>query len=264
MELADEAVVVFGNPRGGTPRMQEDPKIGIELPLRILVRNDGEQTHACFASQGYNLEAPTDQCYLHSRGDLRGLPHPLLAASLDTAGATPVAALLPQSPAVDGGDPAGCSAPDGSALLTDQIGTPRPQGPTCDIGAFELPQSQRPRKPCRVRVPTDQATLARGLIVSDVVCSRRVIATTSGVLFVASRFGGVQVAPEHSFALTPRTQTINSGSRQRLVLRVAQVAAATVRRASRMHAGVTIAVEFLARQTTGAQSTTTAIAPVTA
>jgi len=44
MELADEAVVVFGNPRAGTPLMQEDPKIGIELPLRILVWNDGEQT----------------------------------------------------------------------------------------------------------------------------------------------------------------------------------------------------------------------------
>ena len=44
MELADEAVVVFGNPRAGTPLMQEDPKIGIELPLRMLVWNDGEQT----------------------------------------------------------------------------------------------------------------------------------------------------------------------------------------------------------------------------
>ena len=44
MELADEAVVVFGNPRAGTPLMQQDPKIGIELPLRMLVWNDGEQT----------------------------------------------------------------------------------------------------------------------------------------------------------------------------------------------------------------------------
>lgn len=49
MELADEAVVVFGNPRAGTPLMQEDPKIGIELPLRMLVWNDGEQTMV-----GYN------------------------------------------------------------------------------------------------------------------------------------------------------------------------------------------------------------------
>jgi len=37
MVLADEAVLIFGNPRAGTPLMQEDPRIGIELPLRMLV-----------------------------------------------------------------------------------------------------------------------------------------------------------------------------------------------------------------------------------
>jgi uncharacterized protein (DUF302 family) len=42
MELADERVVVFGNPRAGTPLMQEDPRIGIELPLRLLVWDGGD------------------------------------------------------------------------------------------------------------------------------------------------------------------------------------------------------------------------------
>jgi uncharacterized protein (DUF302 family) len=37
MDLADEVVVVFGNPRAGTPLMQLDPRIGIELPLRLLL-----------------------------------------------------------------------------------------------------------------------------------------------------------------------------------------------------------------------------------
>lgn len=37
LELADEQVIVFGNARSGTPLMQSDPQIGIELPLRILV-----------------------------------------------------------------------------------------------------------------------------------------------------------------------------------------------------------------------------------
>jgi uncharacterized protein (DUF302 family) len=37
MELADEQVLVFGNPRAGTALMQDDPRIGIELPLRMLV-----------------------------------------------------------------------------------------------------------------------------------------------------------------------------------------------------------------------------------
>ena len=37
MELAPEIVVAFGNPRAGTPLMQDDPRIGVELPLRIVV-----------------------------------------------------------------------------------------------------------------------------------------------------------------------------------------------------------------------------------
>src|SRR5260370_34301409 len=42
LELADEEVVVFGSPRAGTPLMQSDPRVGIELPLRILVWADAE------------------------------------------------------------------------------------------------------------------------------------------------------------------------------------------------------------------------------
>jgi len=41
MELADELVVIFGSPRSGTPLMQSDPRIGIELPLRVLVWREG-------------------------------------------------------------------------------------------------------------------------------------------------------------------------------------------------------------------------------
>lgn len=37
LELADEQVLVFGNPSAGTALMQDDPRIGIELPLRMLV-----------------------------------------------------------------------------------------------------------------------------------------------------------------------------------------------------------------------------------
>ncbi len=43
LELADEEVVVFGNPRAGTALMQSDARIGIELPLRMLVWSDGER-----------------------------------------------------------------------------------------------------------------------------------------------------------------------------------------------------------------------------
>ena len=49
MDLPDEVVIVFGNPRAGTPLMQTDPRVGIELPLRMLVWNQGAQ-----AIVGYN------------------------------------------------------------------------------------------------------------------------------------------------------------------------------------------------------------------
>ena len=42
LELADEQVVLFGNPRAGAPLMQSDPRIGVELPLRILVWADAD------------------------------------------------------------------------------------------------------------------------------------------------------------------------------------------------------------------------------
>jgi uncharacterized protein (DUF302 family) len=40
LELADEQVVLFGSPRAGTPLMRSDPRIGVELPLRILIWAD--------------------------------------------------------------------------------------------------------------------------------------------------------------------------------------------------------------------------------
>jgi hypothetical protein len=46
-------------------------------------------------------------------------------------------ALLAGSPAIDAGDPAGCTDNFGKVLSADQRGTARPQGPRCDIGAYE-------------------------------------------------------------------------------------------------------------------------------
>jgi len=42
LAMPDTQVVVFGNPRAGTPLMQATPEIAIDLPLRIMIRDDGE------------------------------------------------------------------------------------------------------------------------------------------------------------------------------------------------------------------------------
>ncbi len=52
----------------------------------------------------------------------------------DNGGPTTTNALLDNSPAIDGGD---CVDLDGATVTTDQRGVSRPQGTTCDIGAYE-------------------------------------------------------------------------------------------------------------------------------
>ena len=56
---------------------------------------------------------------------------PLLGPLADNGGFTKTHALMAESPAIDAGD---CA----TAPATDQRGVTRPQGPACDIGAFEL------------------------------------------------------------------------------------------------------------------------------
>ncbi|GAA3438421.1 DUF302 domain-containing protein [Kutzneria kofuensis] len=41
LELPPINVVVFGNPHAGTPLMAADPRVGLDLPLRMLVWEDG-------------------------------------------------------------------------------------------------------------------------------------------------------------------------------------------------------------------------------
>jgi uncharacterized protein (DUF302 family) len=40
MPLRPTTVVIFGNPKGGTPLMQASQLVGIELPLKVLVWQD--------------------------------------------------------------------------------------------------------------------------------------------------------------------------------------------------------------------------------
>ena len=50
MELQDAELVIFGNPKLGTPALQEDIKAGLILPLRVLVHDDGGQTVLTYQS----------------------------------------------------------------------------------------------------------------------------------------------------------------------------------------------------------------------
>jgi uncharacterized protein (DUF302 family) len=42
MKMPPTKLLIFGSPKGGTPLMQAAPSIAIDLPLKILVSEDGE------------------------------------------------------------------------------------------------------------------------------------------------------------------------------------------------------------------------------
>ncbi len=46
--LPDTVLVIFGNPRIGTPIIAASPSAGLDLPLRVLVRDDDGQTRLIY------------------------------------------------------------------------------------------------------------------------------------------------------------------------------------------------------------------------
>ena len=82
---------------------------------------------AATTSQGNNLSDSSD-CGFTQSGDRQGVPVSL-GPLTDNGGPTDTRAVVPGSAALDAG--AGCPA-------TDQRGTPRPRGASCDVGAYEL------------------------------------------------------------------------------------------------------------------------------
>lgn len=50
MKLRPTTLIVFGNPKGGTPLMDAHPLFALELPLKIIVWEDGGMTSVAYAS----------------------------------------------------------------------------------------------------------------------------------------------------------------------------------------------------------------------
>jgi CSLREA domain-containing protein len=85
-------------------------------------------------SNGYNLESGTS-CGFTGSGDLQKTD-PMLADIAHNGGFAQTQALLPGSPAIDAISPSACPPPG-----DDERGVSRPQGPACDIGAYEVAAS---------------------------------------------------------------------------------------------------------------------------
>jgi CSLREA domain-containing protein len=90
--------------------------------------NCGFNLPASLNSVDHNLDSGTT-CGFAATGDITNTD-PLLGPLQDNGGSTPTQALLSNSPAIDQGTNSGCP-------ITDQRGLHRPQGSSCDIGAYE-------------------------------------------------------------------------------------------------------------------------------
>jgi hypothetical protein len=113
---------------GGTAMLQNS----------IIDNNAGINCGGTLTSHGYNLSSD-GTCNFNAPGDLNN-HDPLLGPLQNNGGPTETMALLPGSPAIDGGNPAGCTDGKGHLLMTDQRGMPRPDkedSTGCDIGAYE-------------------------------------------------------------------------------------------------------------------------------
>jgi subtilisin-like proprotein convertase family protein len=91
--------------------------------------NGGNNCVGTLTSLGHNLESGAS-CGLGASGDISNT-NPLLGPLQNNGGSTLTRGLLTNSQALDAGNDLVCPA-------TDQRGISRPQGPACDIGAYEV------------------------------------------------------------------------------------------------------------------------------
>ncbi len=111
------------------------------LTNSILAKNQavaGPDCDGTANSAGHNLLGNDSSCTgFNGSGDLVNVD-PLLGPLQDNGGPTFTMALLDGSPGIDAADDTVCAAPPVKGI--DQRGVRRPQGPNCDIGAYEKKQ----------------------------------------------------------------------------------------------------------------------------
>jgi len=117
------------------------------LQNSIVANNSGENCNGTILSNGYNLSSD-GTCNFSRLGDLNNTD-PKLGPLQNNGGPTQTQALLTGSPAIDAGNPNGCTDGNGHLLKTDQRGAPRPDKEDtggCDMGAYEFqnPSSTTP------------------------------------------------------------------------------------------------------------------------
>jgi CSLREA domain-containing protein len=155
------------------------------------------------SSAGYNLIGNATGCTItgNTTGNITGV-NAALGPLQDNGGPTFTHALFSISPAIDAGNPAGCTDENGGSLDTDQRGFAR--NGVCDMGAYEFnaigAPTPSPIPPINVNTTTDELN-------SDGDCSLReavVAANTDTAVDACSAGGGADIInlPAGTYLLT--------------------------------------------------------------
>lgn len=121
------------------PGISSGPPLSSTIRNSILAGNPGGDCAGSYISGDYNIVQDTTGCSLTGGShDITGVS-PNLGALRFNGGPTQTMYLLPHSPAINGGNPAGCKDSAGNLITVDQRGFPRPfpHNGRCDIGAVE-------------------------------------------------------------------------------------------------------------------------------
>ncbi len=154
----------FANNSAGTQGGGLDNRGGtVTIGRSIVANNIGGncQNFGTITSTGYNLESSTD-CDFTSAGDLQNTDPKLASSPANNGGPTQTLALRDGSLAINHIPTSAC------LVTTDQREVSRPQGPMCDIGAFEfrVPALSLPSSPITV-----DATNPQGAVVTYTVAA---------------------------------------------------------------------------------------------
>jgi hypothetical protein len=144
--LALRSCTVSGNAAGSGGGLSVQSG-SVQLANTIVALNaaeDGADCQGASTSLGFNLVGDATGCDLSAaEGDLVGSAEtpvdPMLGPLQNNGGPTLTHALLFGSPAIEGGNPATPGSGGNACEISDQRGIARPQGTTCDIGAYEAP-----------------------------------------------------------------------------------------------------------------------------